>query len=143
MVVAGAWFPARAVEASRQPICIPSLPSCLQALAKYAFGLGFLQMLVCTALFTAMALPAGRGIMTQFLEVVLHASPSLVSIRSVDEAVVIGVALSLSSSAFVLQVRWHFVACRDETCWTAHRSLQTQPCRLPRDRCLSSGLTCS
>lgn len=33
-----------------------------------------------------------------------HADPSLVSIRSVDEALVIGAALSLSSSAFVLQL---------------------------------------
>lgn len=35
---------------------------------------------------------------------VFHASSQLASIRSVDEAVVIGVALSLSSSAFVLQL---------------------------------------
>lgn len=35
---------------------------------------------------------------------VFQASPQLASIRSVDEAVVIGVALSLSSSAFVLQL---------------------------------------
>lgn len=33
-----------------------------------------------------------------------HAPSSLAAIRSVDEAVVIGVALSLSSSAFVLQL---------------------------------------
>ena len=38
-----------------------------------------------------------------FLQV-FQASPQLASIRSVDEAVVIGVALSLSSSAFVLQL---------------------------------------
>ena len=35
---------------------------------------------------------------------VFRASPQLAAIRSVDEAVVIGVALSLSSSAFVLQL---------------------------------------
>lgn len=35
---------------------------------------------------------------------VFHASSQLASIRSIDEAVVIGVALSLSSSAFVLQL---------------------------------------
>lgn len=33
-----------------------------------------------------------------------HAPSALAAIRSVDEAVVIGVALSLSSSAFVLQL---------------------------------------
>ena len=77
----------------------------MQALAKYAFGLGFLQVLTCTVAFTAMALPAGKGIMTQFMERVLNAPPSLAAIRSVDEAVVIAVALSLSSSAFVLQAR--------------------------------------
>ena len=36
---------------------------------------------------------------------VLHTPPALSEIRSVDEAVVIGAALSLSSSAFVLQAR--------------------------------------
>lgn len=82
----------------------PLSPPPLQALAKYAFGLGFLQIGVCTAAFTLMALPAGNGIMTQFMERVLHAPASLAAIRSVDEAVVIAVALSLSSSAFVLQV---------------------------------------
>ena len=39
----------------------------------------------------------------QFLENVLHAPASLAELRTVDEAVVIGAALSLSSSAFVLQ----------------------------------------
>lgn len=33
-----------------------------------------------------------------------HASPKLAAVGSVDEAVVIGAALSLSSSAFVLQL---------------------------------------
>ena len=41
----------------------------------------------------------------QFLQDVLHAPASLANLRTVDEAVVIGAALSLSSSAFVLQVR--------------------------------------
>jgi Kef-type K+ transport system membrane component KefB len=40
----------------------------------------------------------------QFLENVLHAPPALAELRTVDEAVVIGAALSLSSSAFVLQL---------------------------------------
>lgn len=76
----------------------------LKALAKYAFGLGILQMLLCTAAFSLFSLPVGNGIGTQILEKVFQASPQLASIRSVDEAVVIGVALSLSSSAFVLQL---------------------------------------
>lgn len=76
----------------------------LQKLAKYAFGLGTLQVVLCTIFFTAVALPAGNGIMTIILEKFLHAPPSLVGIRTVDEAVVIAVALSLSSSAFVLQL---------------------------------------
>jgi Kef-type K+ transport system membrane component KefB len=114
----------------------------LQALAKYAFGLGTLQMLLCTAIFSAFALPLGHGVGTQLLEWLAHAPPSLVSIRSIDEvriellpdvcaglvlsnvatdmpdctgydwrrsvlhlqAIVIGGALSMSSSAFVLQL---------------------------------------
>ena len=35
---------------------------------------------------------------------VFHASPKLAAVGSVDEAIVIGAALSLSSSAFVLQL---------------------------------------
>lgn len=76
----------------------------LQALAKYAFGLGSLTMLLTTIAFTVFALPVGNGIGTQILVKIFHASPKLASIRSVDEAIVIGGALSLSSSAFVLQL---------------------------------------
>lgn len=76
----------------------------LKALAKYAFGLGLLQMLFTTAAFTVFSLPVGHGIGTVILEQVFHAPSALAAIRSVDEAVVIGVALSLSSSAFVLQL---------------------------------------
>ncbi len=149
-----------------------------QALAKYAFGLGLLQMVFSTAAFTIFSLPVGAGIGTVILEKVIitrcrlpittykhqlapnvhvrvllrkpaprlssicsrhstcvadwqttkgrRAFPMclahrqlrgwvlheqvfqvphyLAAIRSVDEAVVIGVALSLSSSAFVLQL---------------------------------------
>lgn len=75
-----------------------------QALAKYAFGLGSLQMLATTAAFTLFALPVGAGVGTQILVKLFHVSPELASIRSVDEAIVIGAALSLSSSAFVLQL---------------------------------------
>ena len=61
-------------------------------------------MALSTLAFTAFALPVGNGIGTQILVKIFHTSPQLASIRSVDEAVVIGAALSLSSSAFVLQL---------------------------------------
>lgn len=76
----------------------------LRALAKYAFGLGSLQMAVTTAAFMAVSLPPGEGIMTKLLELGVRAPPSLAEIKTVDEAIVIAVALSLSSSAFVLQL---------------------------------------
>lgn len=76
----------------------------LKALAKFAFGLGTLQMLLCTLAFTLFALPVGNGIGTQILVKIFHAPGGLAAIRTVDEAVVIGAALSLSSSAFVLQL---------------------------------------
>ncbi len=55
-----------------------SLSTCacfLQALAKYAFGLGLLQMFLCTAAFTLFALPVGNGIGTQILEKVRCIQP--------------------------------------------------------------------
>ena len=61
-------------------------------------------MALSTGAFTLFALPVGHGIGTQILINVFHASPRLASIRTVDEAIVIGAALSLSSSAFVLQL---------------------------------------
>ena len=76
----------------------------VQALAKYAFGLGTLQMVLCTLAFTLFALPVGNGIGTQILVKIFHAPSNLAAIRTIDEAVVIGAALSLSSSAFVLQL---------------------------------------
>jgi len=76
----------------------------LKALSKYAFGMGFTQMLLCTAAFTSFALPIGHGLGSILLEDIFQAPASLVGIRSVDEAIVIAYALSLSSSAFVLQV---------------------------------------
>ncbi len=42
-------------------------------------------MVICTAIFTAFALPAGQGLGTQLLQWLAHAPSSLVSIRSVDE----------------------------------------------------------
>jgi hypothetical protein len=47
---------------------------------------------------------AGLPLASPLAAQVFRASPQLAAIRSVDEAVVIGVALSLSSSAFVLQL---------------------------------------
>jgi hypothetical protein len=61
---------------------------------------------VSTAIFTGFELPVGNALGSNLLEGVLGASPGLVEIRSVEEAIVIGAGLSLSSSAFVLQVRW-------------------------------------
>lgn len=77
----------------------------LRALAGFAFGMGTLQMVICTLAFTLLGLPPGGGaFLSQFLENVLHAPAALAELRTVDEAVVIGAALSLSSSAFVLQL---------------------------------------
>lgn len=76
----------------------------LAALRVYAFGLGSLQIIVTTAVFVAFAVPFGASLGTIALELLAGADSNLVSISSWDEALVIGVALSLSSSAFVLQV---------------------------------------
>ena len=76
----------------------------LRSLAKYAFGLGTVTMFVTTMLFAFMGLPIGEGLGTEILVRFFHADRELVSIRTLDEAVVIGAALSLSSSAFVLQL---------------------------------------
>ncbi|XP_010432131.1 PREDICTED: K(+) efflux antiporter 3, chloroplastic [Camelina sativa] len=76
----------------------------LKALAKYAFGMGLTQVLLCTLAFTAFELPPNGAIGTRILEFLFHSRNDLVNIRSIDEAVVIGAALSLSSSAFVLQL---------------------------------------
>nr|CAD1841569.1 unnamed protein product [Ananas comosus var. bracteatus] len=76
----------------------------LRALAKYAFGMGLPQVLLSTLAFTAFELPPNGAVGTKILEFLFHSRPDLVNIRSVDEAIVIGAALSLSSSAFVLQL---------------------------------------
>ncbi|MED6134053.1 K(+) efflux antiporter 3, chloroplastic [Stylosanthes scabra] len=67
------------------------------------WGILFL-VLLCTLAFTAFELPPNGAVGTKILEFLFHSRPDLVNIRSVDEAVVIGAALSLSSSAFVLQL---------------------------------------
>ncbi|KAM1794100.1 hypothetical protein ACFX11_034615 [Malus domestica] len=76
----------------------------LKALAKYAFGMGLTQVILSTLAFTAFELPPNGAIGTQILTFLFNSRPDLVNIRSIDEAVVIGAALSLSSSAFVLQL---------------------------------------
>ncbi|KAF8410661.1 hypothetical protein HHK36_003193 [Tetracentron sinense] len=76
----------------------------LKALAKFAFGMGLTQVLLSTIAFTAFELPPNGAIGTRILEFLFHSRPDLVNIRSIDEAIVIGAALSLSSSAFVLQL---------------------------------------
>ncbi|KAI3675374.1 hypothetical protein L1987_84964 [Smallanthus sonchifolius] len=75
----------------------------LKALAKFAFGMGLTQVVLSTLAFTAFELPPIGAIGTRILEFLFHSRPDLVNIRSIDEAIVIGAALSLSSSAFVLQ----------------------------------------
>ncbi|GLT41908.1 hypothetical protein SLA2020_159370 [Shorea laevis] len=76
----------------------------LKALAKFAFGMGLTQVILSTIAFTAFELPPNGAIGTRILEFLFHSRPDLVNIRSIDEALVIGAALSLSSSAFVLQL---------------------------------------
>ncbi|KAJ9561229.1 hypothetical protein OSB04_006389 [Centaurea solstitialis] len=76
----------------------------LKALAKFAFGMGLTQVVLCTLAFTAFELPPNGAIGTQILQFLFHSRSDLVNIRSIDEAIVIGAALSLSSSAFVLQL---------------------------------------
>ncbi|WJX52412.1 K(+) efflux antiporter 3, chloroplastic [Trifolium repens] len=76
----------------------------LKALAKYAFGMGLAQVLLSTLAFTAFELPPNGAVGTKILQYLFHSRSDLVNIRSIDEAVVIGAALSLSSSAFVLQL---------------------------------------
>ncbi|GMQ01310.1 hypothetical protein CsSME_00047989 [Camellia sinensis var. sinensis] len=67
------------------------------------WGILFLVVL-STLAFTAFELPPNGAIGTKILQFLFNSRPDLVNIRSVDEAIVIGAALSLSSSAFVLQL---------------------------------------
>ncbi|XP_021776207.1 K(+) efflux antiporter 3, chloroplastic-like isoform X1 [Chenopodium quinoa] len=76
----------------------------LKALAIFAFGIGLPQVLLSTLAFSAFELPPNEAIGTKLLMFLFHSRPDLVNIRSIDEAIVIGAALSLSSSAFVLQL---------------------------------------
>lgn len=76
----------------------------LKALAKFAFGMGLSQVLLSTLAFALFELPPNGAIGTKILQFLFNSRDDLVNIRSVDEAIVIGAALSLSSSAFVLQL---------------------------------------
>ncbi|KAG6498664.1 K(+) efflux antiporter 3, chloroplastic-like [Zingiber officinale] len=76
----------------------------LKALAKFAFGMGLTQVVLSTLAFTAFELPPNGAVGTKILQFLFNSRPDLVNIRSIDEAIVIGAALSLSSSAFVLQL---------------------------------------
>ena len=76
----------------------------LKALAKYAFGLGFTQVAAVNVLFAMALLPAGNAIGTKVLEFVQPGNNEMLQVTSTLEAVVIGFALSLSSSAFGLQL---------------------------------------
>lgn len=72
----------------------------LRALAKYAFGLGLLQIAFCTAAFTLFPFLGG----VELLETVFGSAADLVDIRRADESLVVGASLALSSSAFVLKL---------------------------------------
>ena len=72
----------------------------LKSLSKFAFGMGTLQVALCTAAFFTFPFVGG----VQFLEFFMGSAASVVDITRVDEALVIGAALSLSSSAFVLKI---------------------------------------
>jgi Kef-type K+ transport system membrane component KefB len=72
----------------------------LKGLSKYAFGMGSLQVLLTT--FSFFIFPFIGGV--QFLEYMFQSDAAVVDITRLDEALVIGAALSLSSSAFVLKI---------------------------------------
>lgn len=72
----------------------------LQSLSKYAFGMGTAQVLLCTIAFFAFPFLGG----VQFLEFFVGSDANVVDITRIDESLVIGAALSLSSSAFVLKI---------------------------------------
>jgi len=71
----------------------------VQALSKYAFGLGLQQVVFSTIAFAIFPFVGG----IKLLENVFKLPDNLIGITRVDEAVVIGATLALSSSAFVLK----------------------------------------
>lgn len=72
----------------------------LRSVSKYAFGMGTLQVVLSTIAFFIFPFVGG----VQFLEFFVGSDPAVVDITRFDEALVIGAALSLSSSAFVLKI---------------------------------------
>ena len=76
----------------------------LQSLAKYAFGLGLAQVVLTNAGLTAALLPVGDALGTRVLDFVQPGHDDLLQIGSVLEALVVGFGLTLSSSAFALQL---------------------------------------
>jgi Kef-type K+ transport system membrane component KefB len=72
----------------------------LKSLSKYAFGMGTLQVLLSTLAFCAFPFLGG----VFFLEKIVGSPADVVDITRFDEAIVVGMALSLSSSAFVLKI---------------------------------------
>lgn len=75
----------------------------IQRLAQYAVNLGLPALAFSTLVFVLLETPPDHAVGTWLLETV-GADPLLVGIRTFVEAAVIGVGLSLSSSAFVLQL---------------------------------------
>lgn len=76
----------------------------LRRLGTFAVSLGLPALLISTVLLAALGLPPGEGVGTQLLMSLGGADPSLVSIQTLIEGIVVGAGLSLSSSAFVLQL---------------------------------------
>jgi monovalent cation:proton antiporter-2 (CPA2) family protein len=72
----------------------------LKALSKYAFGLGSAQVALSTLAFSIFPFVGG----VTFLTTLFNSPLDLVNISRWDEAIVVGAALSLSSSAFVLKI---------------------------------------
>ncbi len=69
--------PCKSASPCTRLLLLTRAPPCAQALAKYAFGLGLLQMVFSTAAFTLFSLPVGAGIGTVILEkVIITHSPS-------------------------------------------------------------------
>jgi len=75
----------------------------IRRLAQYAFNLGIPALVITSAIFAAFTWPPGSGIGTQIM-IFGGSDPELASIRTFVEACVVGVGLSLSSSAFVLDL---------------------------------------
>jgi Kef-type K+ transport system membrane component KefB len=76
----------------------------LKALGKYAFGLGWPMVLFVNILFASALLPPGHAFGTMVLEKIQNSNLDILQINSSLQAVVIGFALSLSSSALGLQL---------------------------------------